>query len=305
MFISKIELYGFKSFARKEIIDLQKGITGVVGPNGCGKTNIVDAIRWVLGEQKTTKLRSSKMEDVIFNGASSIKPLGYCEVFLTIQNDRGILPVEFEEVEIGRKLFRSGESEYYLNRNQCRLKDIFNLFVDTGMSSDAYSVIELNMIEKILSDYDDSRRSMFEEAAGINKYKSQRKSAISKFELNQRDIERIEDIILEIQEQVNYLGLQFKRLKRFKSLNDNLKKMEIKLASKKVYDLEDIVNHNKSIMENLTKKLEKFSTKKKTKNSDLDKISNKYFTEKTKLNELKQFVDNLTEKLLSEIQEKK
>ncbi len=233
MFISKIELYGFKSFARKEIIDLQKGITGVVGPNGCGKTNIVDAIRWVLGEQKTTKLRSSKMEDVIFNGASSIKPLGYCEVFLTIQNDRGILPVEFEEVEIGRKLFRSGESEYYLNRNQCRLKDIFNLFVDTGMSSDAYSVIELNMIEKILSDYDDSRRSMFEEAAGINKYKSQRKSAISKFELNQRDIERIEDIILEIQEQVNYLGLQFKRLKRFKSLKTILKKWKLSLHQKK------------------------------------------------------------------------
>lgn len=304
MYISKIELYGFKSFAKKEIIDLQKGITVVVGPNGCGKTNIVDAIRWVLGEQKTTKLRSSKMEDVIFNGASSIKPLGFCEVFLTIQNDNGLLPVEFEEVEIGRKLFRSGESEYYLNRNQCRLKDIFNLFVDTGMSSDAYSVIELNMIEKILSDYDDSRRSMFEEAAGINKYKSQRKSAINKFELNQRDIERIDDIILEIQEQVNYLGLQFKRLKRFQSLNENLKEMEIKLASKKVYDLEEIVNHNKSIIENLNKKLENFSTKKEAKNSEIDNISNKYFSEKSKLTELKQFVDDLTEKLLSEIQEK-
>ena len=138
------------------------------------------------------------MEDVIFNGASNVKPLGLCEVFLTIENNKGLLPVEYSEVEIGRRLYRSGESEYFINRNNCRLKDISNLFVDTGLTSDAYSVIELNMIEQILSDKDDSRRQMFEEAAGVNKYKAKRKSALRKFDLNSRDLERIDDIILSL-----------------------------------------------------------------------------------------------------------
>ena len=199
MHISKLEIFGFKSFAKKETVVFDSGITGIVGPNGCGKTNIVDAIRWVLGEQKTKRLRSSKMEDLIFNGASNVKPLGLCEVFLTIENNKGLLPVEYSEVEIGRRLYRSGESEYFINRNNCRLKDISNLFIDTGLTSDAYSVIELNMIEQILSDRDDSRRQMFEEAAGVNKYKAKRKSALRKFDLNSRDLERIDDIILEIE----------------------------------------------------------------------------------------------------------
>ena len=188
MNITKLEIFGFKSFAKKETVIFNSGITGIVGPNGCGKTNIVDAIRWVLGEQKTSRLRSSKMEDVIFNGASNVKPLGLCEVFLTIENNRGLLPIEFSEVEIGRRLYRSGKSEYFINRNACRLKDISNLFIDTGLTSDAYSVIELNMIEQILSDKDDSRRNMFEEAAGVNKYKSQRRSALKKFDLKETRI---------------------------------------------------------------------------------------------------------------------
>ncbi|MEE3241720.1 MAG: AAA family ATPase, partial [Candidatus Neomarinimicrobiota bacterium] len=146
MHISKLEVFGFKSFAKKQTVVFNDGITGIVGPNGCGKTNIVDAIRWVLGEQRTSRLRSSKMEDLIFNGTSRVKPLGFCEVYLTVENDKGLLPLEYNQVEVGRKLYRSGESEYFINKNSCRLKDIYNLFVDTGMSSDAYSVIELNMI---------------------------------------------------------------------------------------------------------------------------------------------------------------
>ena len=153
---------------------LGQGVTTVVGPNGCGKTNIVDAIRWVLGEQKYSILRSGKMEDVIFNGAENIKPLGVCEVSLTVHNNRGKLPVEYNDIEIARRIYRSGESEYFLNRTPCRLKDINDLFVDTGMGADAYSVIELKMIEQILSDTGDDRRRMFEEAAGINKYRHQR-----------------------------------------------------------------------------------------------------------------------------------
>ncbi|RMF08006.1 MAG: chromosome segregation protein SMC, partial [Candidatus Neomarinimicrobiota bacterium] len=173
MYISELKIHGFKSFADKVTLRFGEGITGIVGPNGCGKTNIVDAIRWVLGEQKYSVLRSGKMEDVIFNGADGIKPLGVCEVFLTVHNNTGKLPIDYNDVEIGRRIYRNGESEYFLNRQSCRLKDIMDLFVDTGMGADAYSVIELKMVEQILSDNGEDRKRMFEEAAGINKYKLQ------------------------------------------------------------------------------------------------------------------------------------
>ena len=166
-------MHGFKSFAKKEVLKLSEGVTTVVGPNGCGKTNIVDAIRWVLGEQKSTVLRGGKMEDVIFNGAENMKPLSVCDVTLTVHNNKGKLPIEYNDIEIGRRVYRNGESEYSLNKTPCRLKDINDLFVDTGMGSDAYSVIELKMIEQILSENGDDRRRMFEEAAGINKYRKQ------------------------------------------------------------------------------------------------------------------------------------
>ena len=178
MYISDLSIHGFKSFAKKDNLKFGEGITAIVGPNGCGKTNIVDAIRWVLGEQKHRVLRSAKMEDVIFSGSDSLKPLSVCEVSLTVHNNKGKLPVEYNDVEIGRRVFRNGDSEYFINRTPCRLKDIQDLFVDTGMGADAYSVIELKMIEQILSETNDDRKRMFEEAAGINKYKQQRKSAL-------------------------------------------------------------------------------------------------------------------------------
>ena len=166
MYLKRLEILGFKSFQQKTVVNFNHGLTAIVGPNGCGKTNIVDAIRWSLGEQKSSTLRSDKMENVIFNGTSSKKPMGMAEVSLTIENDKGILPTEFSEVTIARRIFRSGESEYLLNKNLCRLKDITNLFMDTGMGSNAYSVIELKMVETILSNRADERRVMFEEAAG-------------------------------------------------------------------------------------------------------------------------------------------
>ena len=140
-------MHGFKSFAKKEVLKLSQGVTAVVGLNGCGKTNIVDAIRWVLGEQKSMVLRGAKMEDVIFNGAENMKPLSVCDVTLTVHNNKGKLPIEYNDIEIGRRVYRNGESEYTINKTPCRLKDINNLFIDTGMGSDAYSVIELKMIE--------------------------------------------------------------------------------------------------------------------------------------------------------------
>ena len=304
MNITKLEIFGFKSFAKKETVIFNSGITGIVGPNGCGKTNIVDAIRWVLGEQKTSRLRSSKMEDVIFNGASNVKPLGLCEVFLTIENNRGLLPIEFSEVEIGRRLYRSGESEYFINRNACRLKDISNLFIDTGLTSDAYSVIELNMIEQILSDKDDSRRNMFEEAAGVNKYKSQRRSALKKFDLNMRDLERIDDIIVEIDFQVRALDLQLKRFKRHEKLSQDLKGLEIELASARTKELDIIIEPLEVLLKEKNKLLSKNTTKKKVNSVEFDNSRENYLKEKDSLSKLKSKVDLLTENLLKEIQEK-
>ena len=304
MHISKLEIFGFKSFAKKETVVFDSGITGIVGPNGCGKTNIVDAIRWVLGEQKTKRLRSSKMEDVIFNGASNVKPLGLCEVFLTIENNKGLLPVEYSEVEIGRRLYRNGESEYFINRNNCRLKDISNLFVDTGLTSDAYSVIELNMIEQILSDKDDSRRQMFEEAAGVNKYKAKRRSALKKFDLNSRDLERIDDIILEIEIQVKALDLQLKRFKRHEKLTSELKELELDLASARITDLENVILPLEEMLKKKNKVLQKTTSKKEVESVEFDNSREAYLKEKESLARMKAKVDKLTEKLLSEIQEK-
>ena len=304
MNISKLEIFGFKSFAKKETVLFNSGITGIVGPNGCGKTNIVDAIRWVLGEQKTKRLRSSKMEEVIFNGTSNVKPLGLCEVFLTIENNKGLLPVEYSEVEIGRRLYRSGESEYFINRNNCRLKDISNLFVDTGLTSDAYSVIELNMIEQILSDKDDSRRNMFEEAAGVNKYKAKRRSALKKFDLNSRDLERIDDIIVEIQIQVKALDLQLKRFKRHEKLTKELQELELDLASARVADLAKIITPLEEMLKKKNKLLQKNTSKKEVESVEFDNARDTYLKEKESLSKMKAKVDSLTEKLLSEIQEK-
>ena len=229
-------MHGFKSFANKEVMKLGQGITTVVGPNGCGKTNIVDAIRWVLGEQKYSILRSGKMEDVIFNGAENTKPLGVCEVAMTVHNNAGKLPIEYNDIEIARRVYRSGESEYYLNKTQCRLKDIMDLFVDTGMGADAYSVIELKMIEQILSEKADDRRKMFEEAAGIHKYRTQKKATLRKFEITKNDLERIKDIISEIEQKVKNLELQLKRYKRHASLSETLEKNDIELRFYKFID---------------------------------------------------------------------
>ena len=225
-------------------------------------------------------------------------------MFLTIENNKGLLPVEYSEVEIGRRLYRSGESEYFINRNNCRLKDISNLFVDTGLTSDAYSVIELNMIEQILSDKDDSRRKMFEEAAGVNKYKSKRQSALKKFDLNSRDLERIDDIIVEIQLQVKALDLQLKRFKRHEKLSSELKELEIDLSSARIMDLDNIIVPLESMLKKKNTLLKKNTSKKEVESVEFDNARDAYLKEKEDLSKMKAKVDKLTENLLSEIQEK-
>ena len=294
MYISEITMQGFKSFAKKEKIKFGKGITVIVGPNGCGKTNIVDAIRWVLGEQKYSVLRSSKMGDVIFNGAEGHKPLSVSEVFLTVQNNRGLLPVEYTDIEIGRRVYRDGESEYFINKTPCRLKDVHDLFVDTGMGSDAYSVIELKMIEQILSDASDDRKRMFEEAAGINKYKQQRKSSLKKFDSVQKDLERVDDIIQEIENNVHSLELHLKRFKRHEKLSNELKEKDISLAYVKLHSLKS----NIIPLEKLVNEAKDLSEKKSNQSSIfLKDLNDKKREYKIKLKEVNVIEDSINEKL--------
>ena len=260
MYISELNLHGFKSFAKKEKIKFGEGVTVIVGPNGCGKTNIVDAIRWVLGEQKYSVLRSGKMGDVIFNGADGLKPLSVCEAYLTVHNNRGKLPIEYTDIEIGRRVYRDGESEYFINKTPCRLKDIHDLFVDTGMGSDAYSVIELKMIEQILSETADDRKRMFEEAAGINKYKQQRQSTLRKFDAVQRDLDRVNDIVQEVEQKAKSLNLQLKRFKRHEKLSKELFEVENELAYVKVHDYEsELIPLKKNVSDTQSLKNEKTS----------------------------------------------
>jgi chromosome segregation protein len=232
MYLSKLEIVGFKSFAHKTILRFNDGITAVVGPNGCGKSNVIDAIRWSIGEQKASALRSDKMENVIFNGAGKRRPLGMAEVSLTIENTKGILPTEYSEVTLTRRLFRNGDSEYLLNKTQCRLRDIVDLFMDTGMGSNAYSVIELKMIETILSDRAEERRRLFEEAAGVTKYKVRRKEALRKLDSTQQDLMRVNDIIKEVGKKVGSLERQAKKAEEYTKLEEERKRLEVEILER-------------------------------------------------------------------------
>jgi len=230
MVLSQVEISGFKSFARKTNIPFRPGVTAVVGPNGCGKTNVVDAIRWVLGEQKTGVLRSDRMENVIFNGTRTRKPLGLAEVTLGLVNQNGLLPIPQSEVRVTRRLYRSGESEYLLNREPCRLRDIVELFQDTGIGPDSYSIIELKMVEGILSDDPSDRRHLFEEAAGVSKYKHRRRQTSKKLEDVQEDLERVGDVLREVEGQVANLRRQMQRAKRYQKLKEEWRQGQAALA---------------------------------------------------------------------------
>jgi len=249
MYLSKLEITGFKSFANKTVFTFSPGITAVVGPNGCGKTNVVDAIRWALGEQKTTVLRSEQMENVIFNGAGSRKPQSMAEVSLMLENTKKLLPVEYTEVVVTRRLYRDGESSYLLNKTQCRLKDIIDLFLDTGMGANSYSVIELKMVEAILSGKAEERRRLVEEAAGINKYKSRRKEAVRKLSYVQNDLVRVRDIVLEVEKQVRSLQRQSAKTARYNKLHLELLGFEKELiAHNYVYYNNDLTKYSDELI---------------------------------------------------------
>ncbi|MDB5112242.1 MAG: smc, partial [Mucilaginibacter sp.] len=234
MQLTQLEIKGFKSFGDKITINFNEGVTAIVGPNGCGKSNVVDSIRWVLGEQSTRMLRSEKMDNVIFNGSKSRKPANLAEVSLTFDNTKNILPTDYSQVTLTRKLYRSGESEYRLNDVQCRLKDITDLFLDTGIGSDSYAIIELRMIEEIISNKEGSRRNLFEEASGISKYKLRKKQTFNKLKDTEADLERVEDLLFEIEKNLKMLENQAKKTERYYRLKEQYKSLSIVLASFKI-----------------------------------------------------------------------
>ena len=231
MYLKKIYVNGFKSFAEKTEIEVEKGITAVVGPNGSGKSNISDAIKWVLGEQSAKSLRGGKMDDIIFAGTEKRLPLGYAEVRLIFDNESGIIPLEYKEVSISRKLYKTGESEYYINKQQCRLKDVKELFMDTGIGRDGYSFIGQGRVEDILSPNSDVRRQVFEEASGIVKFKTKKEESERKLEKTKNNLERVEDIIYELKERIEPLHEQSIRAQRFIEISGNLKKYELNYLS--------------------------------------------------------------------------
>lgn len=229
MYLKRLELQGFKSFADKTVLEFKEGITGVIGPNGSGKSNISDAIRWVLGEQSIKSLRGAKSEDIIFAGTQARKSLGFAEVSMVIDNTDGKLPIEYSEVTVTRKIYRSGETGYFINKTPCRLKDILELFMDTGIGKDGYSIIGQGKIDEILSNKSEDRRRIFEEAAGIVKYRTRKAESEKKLEQTKLNLLRINDILSEIEANIEPLRLQADKAKQFLDLREELKSIEVGL----------------------------------------------------------------------------
>ena len=230
MRLKSLEIKGFKSFADKTVVNFDENITGIVGPNGCGKSNIVDSIRWVIGEQKISHLRSENLESLVFNGSKTRSASGLAEVTLTFENTRNLLPIEFNTVTITRKFYKSGESEYRLNDVQCRLKDIQNLFMDTGISTDSYAIIELGMVDDLIKDKEGSRRRMLEQAAGISIYKTRKREARLKLDATEQDLARIEDLLFEINNQLKTLESQAKKAEKYYEIKKDYREISIELA---------------------------------------------------------------------------
>jgi chromosome segregation protein len=228
--LKSLEIKGFKSFADKTVVNFDDNVTGIVGPNGCGKSNIVDSIRWVIGEQKISHLRSENLDSLVFNGSKSRSASGLAEVSLTFENTKNLLPTEFSTVTITRKFYKSGESEYRLNDVQCRLKDIQNLFMDTGISTDSYAIIELGMVDDLIKDKENSRRRMLEQAAGISIYKTRKKEAKLKLDATEQDIARIEDLLFEINNQLKSLESQAKKAEKYYEVKKEYREVSVELA---------------------------------------------------------------------------
>lgn len=326
MQLTKLELKGFKSFADRVVINFDEGITGIVGPNGCGKSNVVDSIRWVLGEQKTRVLRSDKMESVIFNGTKARKQTQMAEVSLTFDNTKNLLPTEYSQITITRRYYRSGDSEYMLNGVTCRLKDITNLFLDTGIASNSYAIIELKMVDDLLNDKDNSRRALFEEAAGISKFKIRKKETLKKLDDTDADLDRVEDLLFEIDKNLRSLERQANQAKKYYEVKEEYKNSSIALAKKAMTNQQDthdqiqkeiqeendkrlalntLVNEKESAIEkaksDLINKEKLLSSRQKTLNEHVSKIR-QYESDKKIKNERQNFLQDKIENLKEQIE---
>ncbi|HEX4697159.1 MAG TPA: AAA family ATPase, partial [Candidatus Udaeobacter sp.] len=238
MHLNSLELFGFKSFADKTIFNFHEGITAIVGPNGCGKSNVLDAVRWALGEQSAKSLRGDEMADVIFNGTETRKPVGFAEVSVTFSDCAEELGIEWHEVRATRRVYRDGNSEYFLNKTLCRLRDIQSLFADTGIARTAYSMMEQGRIDMILSSHPEDRRAVFEEAAGITKYKTQKREALRKLEATEANLLRIGDVIKEVKRQIGSLQRQAGKARRYQALHADLRVLETHHARKQLDSME-------------------------------------------------------------------
>ncbi|HMM70336.1 MAG TPA: AAA family ATPase, partial [Gudongella oleilytica] len=234
MYLKKVDIQGFKSFAEKTEVEFNSKVTAIVGPNGSGKSNIADAIRWVLGEQSVKSLRGIKMEDVIFSGTEKRRALGFSEVTITFDNSSGKIPVEYGEVAVTRRMFRSGESEYYINKNACRLKDVRELFMDTGVGKEGYSIIGQGKIDEILSNKPEDRRNIFEEAAGIIKFKTRKQEALRKLEKTEVNLTRIGDLLHEIKNQKEQLKEEAEKASEFQRLFSQLRDLDVAMTSREI-----------------------------------------------------------------------
>ena len=280
MYLKRLELQGFKSFADKTVLEFKEGITSVIGPNGSGKSNISDAIRWVLGEQSIKSLRGAKSEDIIFAGTQARKSLGFAEVSMVIDNTDGKLPIEYAEVTVTRKIYRSGETGYFINKTPCRLKDILELFMDTGIGKDGYSIIGQGKIDEILSNKSEDRRRIFEEAAGIVKYRTRKAESEKKLEQTKLNLLRINDILSEIEANIEPLKLQSDKAKQFLDLREELKNIEVGLF---LYNIENY----KEKLSQVTKDEEIMQSQKHDEDEKMSKLQEAK-------EELKQEIDSIT-----------
>ncbi|MEG2712283.1 MAG: AAA family ATPase, partial [Clostridia bacterium] len=311
MQLKKVELNGFKSFANKTELTFPNGITTIVGPNGSGKSNISDAVRWVLGEQSAKNLRGGKMEDVIFAGTQNRKMVGFAEVSLTIANTSGKLPVDYAEVEVTRRLYRSGESQYSINKNQCRLKDVQELFMDTGVGKDGYSIIGQGKIDEVLSSKSEERRGLFEEAAGIVKYKARKNEAEKKLASAEDNINRVTDILNEIGANIEPLCEQAKVARRYLEIKEKMKYADVCIFIEDIGQNVAKISEYSSLLEvaetDLNKEEEKGvyieETKAETKQKvaelleKIEQLQEEYFTLKNEIAERKIKVDSDLEKV--------
>lgn len=304
MRLRNLEIKGFKSFANETAVHFTDDVTGIVGPNGSGKSNIVDAIRWVLGEQKSSQLRLDKMASVIFNGTKKRKEGQMAQVTLTFDNTKNVLPTDYTNVSISRILYRSGESEYRLNGVTCRLKDITSLFLDTGIGPDSYAIIALNMVEDLLSDREQARRKMFEQAAGVSKYKTRKNETQQKLEATGADLERVEDLLFEIEDQLKKLEKQAVRTQKFYELKEEYKKLSVEFA------VHNLARHKKSYKELETQIAREEDNYRSTEamsrllEADLEAKRKSHVDKETSLSEQQQEVNRLTGRIRGKENEK-